>query len=148
LLQEIVLTADLAPMAVSEAEAKAFQHQHGDNAVIERKDGALFVHILKGSTLYIPKALRHDRLVAGQVPTGWDAKLYGIPEDIIKQVDRVTLYTLVSTAEALICSGITDPYEFYQYVHLSEVGNSSGGGLGGVDSVRAMYHVRLLFILI
>ena len=86
------------------------------------------VRLKKGATLYIPKALRFDRLVAGQIPTGWDAKRYGVPEDIANQVDPITLYVLVSTVESLIASGVTDPYEFYKYVHVSEVGNTSGGG--------------------
>ncbi len=45
-------------------------------------------------------------------------------------VDPVTLFTLVCTVEALLSSGITDPYELYlRYVHLSEVGNCIGAGL-------------------
>lgn len=41
-------------------------------------------------------------------------------------------------------AGVTDPYEFYQYVHVSEVGNTSGGGEGGMISNRGMYHGRFL----
>ena len=29
-------------------------------------------------------------------------------------------------------AGIGDPYELYKYVHVSEVGNTSGGGMGGM----------------
>jgi 3-oxoacyl-(acyl-carrier-protein) synthase len=90
------------------------------------------VKLKKGALLYIPKALHFDRLVAGQIPTGWNAKRYEIPEHIIQQIDPCTLYTLVSTVEALISSGITDPYEFYQYVHVAEVGNTKGSGFGGI----------------
>ena len=36
----------------------------------------------------MPKAIKFDRLVSGQIPTGWDARRYGIPDDIIEQVDR------------------------------------------------------------
>ncbi|KAH9122214.1 hypothetical protein AeMF1_006398 [Aphanomyces euteiches] len=63
----------------------------------------------------------------------------GIPADIAEAVDPITLFTLVSTAEALISAGITDPYEFYQYVHVSEVGNSSGSGVGGMRSLRPVF---------
>lgn len=84
-------------------------------------DATWTVRFRKGATLYVPKALRFDRLVAGQIPTGWDAKRYGIPDDIVNQVDPVTLYVLVATAEALMTAGISDPYEFYKYVHVSEV---------------------------
>ncbi|CAK4804271.1 unnamed protein product, partial [Aphanomyces euteiches] len=38
----------------------------------------------------------------------------GILADVAEAVDPITLLTLVSTAEALISAGITDPYEFYQ----------------------------------
>jgi 3-oxoacyl-(acyl-carrier-protein) synthase len=101
------------------------------------------VKLKKGALLYIPKALRFDRLVAGQIPTGWNAKRYGIPDHIIQQVDPCTLYTLVSTVEALISSGITDPYEFYQYVHVAEVGNTTGSGFGGMRSMQKIFKDRL-----
>ncbi|KAJ3106179.1 3-oxoacyl-[acyl-carrier-protein] synthase [Phlyctochytrium bullatum] len=143
-LQEVAITADLAPVEVSHEEALAFKREHGANAEVEEKDGAFFVRIKKGATLYVPKALRFDRLVAGQIPTGWDAKRYGIPEDIVSQVDPITLYCLVATVEALVTSGITDPYEFYQYVHVSEVGNTSGGGMGGMRALQGLFKERLL----
>ena len=38
--------------------------------------------------MFIPKSYKFDRVVAGQIPTGWDARRYGIPDDIIAQVDR------------------------------------------------------------
>ncbi|CAK5093452.1 unnamed protein product, partial [Aphanomyces euteiches] len=38
--------------------------------------------------------------------------------DVAEAVDPITLFTLVSTAQALISAGITDPYEFYQYAHV------------------------------
>ncbi len=53
----------------------------------------------------------------GQIPTGWYAGRYGIPDDIIAQTDRTTLWALVSTMEALNASGITDPYELYKHMH-------------------------------
>ena len=82
--------------------------------------------------------------MAGQIPTGWDPAILGVPDDIINQVDPVTLYTLVSTVEALVGSGVTDPYEFYEYVHVTEVGNAIGGGFGGMRSIRDTHRNRLL----
>jgi 3-oxoacyl-(acyl-carrier-protein) synthase len=82
--------------------------------------------------IMVPKAVNFDRLVAGQIPTGWSGKVYGIPDDIISQVDRTSLWALVCVAEALMMSGITDPYELYKYVHPSEVGSSLGSGMGGM----------------
>ncbi|KAI9292989.1 fatty acid synthase [Neoconidiobolus thromboides FSU 785] len=144
LLREVVIDHDLEPMEVSAEEAQHFKHKHGDKVeVYEIKEtGSWLVRFRKGSAIYVPKALRHDRLVAGQIPTGWDPLRYGIPEDIVNQVDRITLFVLVSTVEALVASGITDPYEFYKYVHVTEVGNTAGSGMGGMVSLRRMYKER------
>jgi 3-oxoacyl-(acyl-carrier-protein) synthase len=40
---------------------------------------------------------------------------------------RTALWALVSVMEALIMSGVTDPYEIYKYIHPSEVGTALGG---------------------
>ncbi|KAF2167642.1 hypothetical protein M409DRAFT_65784 [Zasmidium cellare ATCC 36951] len=145
LLQEIQIEEDLDPFEASKETAEEFKREHGDKVeIFELESGEFQVRLKKNATLLIPKALRFDRLVAGQVPTGWDAKRYGVPDDIISQVDPVTLYVLVSTAECLLCSGITDPYEFYKYVHISEVGNCIGSGIGGTTALRGMYKDRFL----
>jgi len=39
-------------------------------------------------------------------------------------------------------SGVTDPYELYQYVHPSEVGSALGSGMGGMQSLSAMFRDR------
>jgi len=146
LLQEVQIEEDLDPFEASKETAEEFKREHGEKVeIFEIPDsGEYTVRLKKGATLLIPKALRFDRLVAGQIPTGWDARKYGIPEDIISQVDPVTLFVLVSTAEALLSSGITDPYEFYKYVHISQVGNCIGSGIGGTSALRGMYKDRFL----
>ncbi|KXN65981.1 thiolase-like protein, partial [Conidiobolus coronatus NRRL 28638] len=142
--REVVIDHDLEPMELSLEEAEQFKRKHGDKVdIIEVKSSGQFLAKLRrGATLYIPKALQFDRLVAGQVPTGWDPKTYGLPDDIIQQVDRLSLFVLVSTVEALISAGITDPYEFYKYIHVTEIGNTSGSGLGGQASLTEMYKER------
>ncbi|KAI1082891.1 hypothetical protein F5B20DRAFT_530768 [Whalleya microplaca] len=144
MLHEVQLEEDLEPFEGSKETAEEFKRQHGDKCEIFEipESGEYIIRMRKGATLWIPKALRFDRLVAGQIPTGWDAKKYGVPEDIISQVDRVTLYVLVSVAEALLSSGIIDPYEFYKYVHVSEVGNMVGSGQGGMSALTGMYTKR------
>lgn len=146
LLQEIQIEEDLDPFESSKETAEEFKREHGDKVDIFElaESGEYTVRLRKGATLLVPKALRFDRLVAGQIPTGWDAKKYGIEDDIISQVDPVTLFVLVCTAEALLASGITDPYEFYQYVHLSQVGNCIGSGIGGTTALRGMYKDRYM----
>ncbi len=49
------------------------------------------IRIRKGAVVSIPKALRFDRNVCGQVPTGFDAKRLGVPPEIADSVDPVTL---------------------------------------------------------
>jgi fatty acid synthase subunit alpha, fungi type len=146
LLHEVVIEEDLEPFEASKETAEEFKREHGEKVEIFEipESGEYTVRMKKGAALWIPKALRFDRLVAGQIPTGWDPKRYGIPEDIISQVDPVTLFVLVSTAEALLSAGITDPYEFYKYVHVSEVGNCIGSGMGGAAALRGMHKDRFL----
>ncbi|KAK4228832.1 fatty acid synthase subunit alpha [Podospora fimiseda] len=146
LLHEVVIQEDLDPFQASKDTAEEFKREHGDKVDIFEipETGEFTVRMKKGASLWIPKALRFDRLVAGQIPTGWDAKRYGIPEDIISQVDPTALFVLVSTVEALLSAGITDPYEFYKYVHVSEVGNCVGSGMGGAAALRGMHRDRFL----
>lgn len=146
-LHQVALNSDMAPLEVSSEEARAFKQRHGDATDVyqsEENPDAWFVKLKKGAVLYIPKAIKFDRFVAGQVPSTWDPATLGIPADIINQVDRVTLFSLVSTVEALVSAGVTDPYEFYQYIHVSELGNTFGGGFGGMEAIRRTYRNRLL----
>ncbi|KAG1089234.1 hypothetical protein G6F42_020033 [Rhizopus arrhizus] len=145
LMQEVVIDHDLEPCECSKEEAEHFKHQQGEKAdIYESGNGSWFVVIHKGAALYVPKALRFDRLVAGQIPSGWDATRYGVPQDIIDQVDPVTVFNIVSTVEAFISAGITDPYEFFKYIHVSEMGNTTGSGVGGQAAQRGLYRERFL----
>lgn len=141
--QEIELIHDLEPFEAAEAEAHKYKHEHGDKCDIWAGEGdQWFVKFKKGARIFVPKAVRFNRLVAGQIPTGWDAGRYGIPADIVAQTDRTTLWALVCAAEALNMSGIIDPYELYQHVHPSEVGTSLGSGMGGMESLARMFKDR------
>ncbi|KAJ6477506.1 fatty acid synthase, partial [Mycena sanguinolenta] len=110
--QEIELIHDLEPIEVAEPEAHKFKLQHGDKCDIWAGEGGQwFFKLKKGALVFVPKSFSFSRTVAAQIPTGWHAGRYGIPDDIIAQADRATLWALVCTAEALNMSGITDPYE-------------------------------------
>ncbi len=143
-LQEVAIEEDLEPFEASKATAEAFVLRHGDKAVITPIENTDEYHIAlkRGATLLIPKAVSFNRLVAGQIPSGWDPKRYGIADDIVNSVDPVTIYALCAVAEALLSAGITDPYEIYQHIHLSEVGICIGSGAGGVQALRGMYRDR------
>ncbi|KAG5638483.1 hypothetical protein H0H81_012415 [Sphagnurus paluster] len=141
--QEIELIHDLEPIEVAESEAQKFKLQHGEKCDIwAGESGQWFAKLKKGACVFVPKAFKFNRTVAAQIPTGWDAGRYGIPDDIIAQTDRATLWALVCTAEALNMSGITDPYELYKHIHPSDVGTSLGSGMGGVTSMAKMFKDR------
>ncbi|KAJ1899342.1 fatty acid synthase alpha subunit Lsd1, partial [Kickxella alabastrina] len=143
MLRELQIEHDMEPFESSAEDAANFKLRNEDKVdVWENADGSWSVRFLKGATLMVPKALRFDRLVAAQIPTGWDPVRYGIPKDIAAQIDPITCYVLVATVEALVRSGITDPYEFYKYVHVSEVGNTMGSGVGGMQSNKKMFRER------
>ncbi|EPQ27448.1 uncharacterized protein PFL1_04986 [Pseudozyma flocculosa PF-1] len=142
--QEIELNHDLEPLEVSSEEAAKYKLEHGDKVDTweDAASGNWFVHLKKGARIFVPKAVAFDRLVAGQLPTGWSGQRYGIPDDIVAQVDRTTLWALVCASEALVNSGITDPYELYKHIHPSKVGSCIGSGMGGMTSLSKMFRDR------
>eukprot|EP00940_MAST-03C_sp_MAST-3C-sp2_P000932 g932.t1 len=150
MLAQVAIDEDMAPVELSgEAEARSFKAQLGDKAEIWCEWGAneepqWWMRLLRGAVVAVPRALHFNRFVAGQIPKGWNAKRLGVPPEIVDSVDPVTLYALVSTVEALVSAGVTDPYEFYKYVHVSQVGNTIGGGLGGSSALRGMFRGRVL----
>lgn len=130
-------------LEVDEADAAKYKKQHGDKCDIWANDeGQWFFKLKKGACVMVPKAFRFSRTVAGQIPTGWFAGRFGIPEDIVAQVDRTTLWALVSAAEAFNMAGITDPYELYKHMHPSDVGTCFGAGLGGQTAMSKMFKNR------
>jgi fatty acid synthase subunit beta len=145
-LHQVAIDKKMAPIEVADREeALQFRNELGEENVdvFQNASGAWMIRLRKGSVLSIPRALSFDRFVAGQIPTGWSAERLGLPKDIAESVDPVTLYTLASTMDALVAAGVTDPYEFYQYVHVSEIGNTSGGGMGGMRAFKRIYQGRL-----
>ncbi|KAF5337910.1 hypothetical protein D9758_013124 [Tetrapyrgos nigripes] len=141
--QEIELTHDLEPVEVTETEAHKYKLHHGDKCDIWAGEGdQWFFKLKKGACILVPKSFSFSRKVGGQIPTGWHAGRYGLPDDIIAQTDRTTLWALVCAAEALNMSGITDPYELYKHMHPSQVGTSLGSGMGGTISMAKMFKDR------
>ena len=142
--QEIELNHDLEPIEVSAEEAAKYKLEHADKVDTweDAASGNWFVTLKKGARIFVPKAVAFDRLVAGQLPTGWSGQRYGIPDDIVAQVDRTTLWALVCASEALVNSGISDPYELYKHIHPSKVGSCIGSGMGGMTSLSKMFRDR------
>lgn len=141
-LQEIAIEEDLPQFEVSLATAEALRLRHGEKVSIHRIEGAetCRVQVKRGASIMIPKAVPFTwGSVAGQLPTGWNPTKYGIPEDLVHQVDPVTLYTVCCVSEAFFSAGITDPLEIFKHIHLSEIGNFIGSSMGGAQKTRNLY---------
>lgn len=141
-LQEIAIEEDLPEFETSLATAEALGLRHGKKVSIQRIEGSetCRVQVKRGATIMIPKAVPFTwGSVAGQLPTGWNPAKYGIPEDLIHQVDPVTLYTACCVSEAFFSAGITDVLEIFKHIHLSEIGNFVGSSMGGAQKTRNLY---------
>ena len=141
-LQEIAIEDDMPEFDATLATAEAFKLKHGDKVVITQTEepDSLRVQVKAGAHIMIPKAVPlPSSVIAGMMPTGWDAAKYGISADIIDQVDTVTLYTICCVSEAFLSAGIEDPMEIFKYIHLSEIGNFIGSSLGGTEKNRQMF---------
>lgn len=145
-LSEIAVEEDLPAFEASRATAEAFRLRHGDKVVIRQAPNSedYLVQLRSGAHIWVPKAVPFDRQVAGQLPSGWNPQSYGIPEDIVSQVDPITLYMLCCLSQALLSAGIDDPFELYKYFHISELANCIGTGVGGLKSMRGVYRDRYL----
>ncbi|ETO78797.1 holo-[acyl-carrier-protein] synthase [Phytophthora nicotianae P1976] len=146
-LHQVAIDKKMSPIEVADREeALQFRKELGKENVdiFQNASGAWMIRLRKGSVLNIPRALNFDRFVAGQIPTGWSAERLGLSKDLAESVDPTALYALAATMDTFVAVGVTDPYEFYQYVHVSEVGNTSGGGMGGMRALSHIYKNRLL----
>ncbi|ETS77644.1 hypothetical protein PFICI_09706 [Pestalotiopsis fici W106-1] len=145
LLHEVVLDHDLPSFDTSETIAQSFKLRHGEKVAIfpAASNSENWTVIVKsGATFLVPKATSGHNSVAAQLPKGWNAATYGIPEDIIAQTDPMTLYTLCCVCEAMFSAGIEDPFELYKYIHVSELLNCIGTGAGSLQSMGDMYRRR------
>ncbi|ORX65311.1 hypothetical protein DL89DRAFT_287208 [Linderina pennispora] len=130
-IRELQIDQDMPPFETSAEEAVHFKQANRDKVDIwENPDGTWSAATFNGALL-------------SQLPTGWDPVRLGIPKGLAQGMDELNRYTLIAAMEALLKSGITDPYELYQYFHVSKVGHSVGSCLGGAQSntdlVRGRY---------
>jgi fatty acid synthase subunit alpha len=146
LLHEVVVEHDLPPFEASKDTADSFKLRHGERVTIEKilTSDQYTVKVKKGAHFLVPKAVPSNRRVAGQLPKGWNPLRYGIPAEIVSQVDPITLYALCCVSEAFYSAGIKDIYELYSYIHVSELANCLGTGAGPLLAMRGAYQHRYL----
>jgi fatty acid synthase subunit alpha len=147
ILQEIVLDEELPAFETTQANAEALRQRHGSHLVMIIRAGdsndpssTCQVQLQRGAAIRVPKTGMAIPVVAGPLPTGWSPEKYGIPADIVQQVEPVTLAVLCCVAEAFYSAGMPDPMEIFERVHVSELGNYIGSSMGGVINTRALYH--------
>jgi fatty acid synthase subunit alpha len=91
---QVAVDRQMPPIELDDKDmADRFRQQLGeDNVHVYQNDKGVWVlRLRKGAVIDVPIALRFDRFVAGQIPTGWSAQRLGIPDDLAKNCDPVTL---------------------------------------------------------
>lgn len=144
LLASVYLDHDLTFAVSGEAEARAMRDADPEHTVIARsEDGEWTVTRKAGTQVRVPRRMKLTRTVGGQIPTGFDPTVWGIPAEMVEAVDRVALWNLVCTVDAFLSSGFT-PAELMRWTHPTLVANTQGTGMGGMTSMHSLYIDTLL----
>ncbi|OFP29420.1 type I polyketide synthase [Corynebacterium sp. HMSC068G04] len=96
-----------------------------------------------GSAVRVPRRVAMTRFVGGQIPEGFDPQVYGIPADMVDNLDRLALWNLVCTVEAFLSAGFS-PAELLAHVHPARVSSTQGTGMAGQEALRSLYVDKLL----
>ena len=145
LLVSVFLDRDFSFVVSSEAEARAFAHADPERTVVRPVAGTGDWEVIRkaGTEIRVPRKATLSRTVGGQIPTGFDPKVWGISADMENAVDRVALWNMVATVDAFLSSGFT-PAELLRWVHPGLVASTQGTGIGGLTSMQTMFHGNLL----
>ncbi|MDR7086477.1 fatty acid synthase [Aeromicrobium panaciterrae] len=144
LLTSVFLDKDLSFTVSNESEAKALRDADPERTVIAATaDGDWTVTRKAGTEIRVPRRLKLTRTVGGQIPTGFDPTVWGIPAEMVESIDRVGLWNLVCTVDAFLSSGF-EPSELMRWVHPAMVANTQGTGMGGMQSMQSLYLDTLL----
>ncbi len=109
----------------------------------DEESGEWIVTRAAGTPVQVPRRMAMSRYVGGQIPEGFDPSRYGIPADMMDNLDRVSLWNIVCTVDAFLASGF-DPAELLAAVHPSRVSSTQGTGIGAMESLRSLYIDGLL----
>ncbi len=104
LMQEIQIEEDLDPFEASKETAEEFKRQHGDKVeIFDIEDSASTLSAEEGRYSSHPQGPAFRSSCCWSDPNWLGCEEVWYPDDIISQVDPVTLFVLVSTAE---CSSL------------------------------------------
>jgi fatty acid synthase len=144
LLTSVFLDNDLTFTVGNEAEARALRDADPQRTVIAATaDGDWSVTRKAGTEIRVPRRMQLTRTVGGQIPTGFDPTVWGVPAEMVESIDRVALWNLICTVDAFLSSGFT-PSELMRWVHPALVANTQGTGMGGMQSMQSLYLDTLL----
>ena len=96
-----------------------------------------------GSAVRVSRRVAMTRFVGGQIPQGFDPQVYGIPADMVDNLDRLALWNLVCTVDAFLSAGFS-PAELLAHVHPARVSSTQGTGMAGQEALRSLYVDKLL----
>ena len=126
-LTTIYLEKPLSFTVQDEETARSFVDSC-EGATLRRVDGATGevewqITRPAGSAVRVPRRVAMTRFVGGQIPEGFDPQVYGIPADMVDNLDRLALWNLVCTVDACLSAGFS-PAELLSHVlsliHISE----------------------------
>jgi len=139
-LTTIYLDEDLTFSVADKATAKTFLDSEPEltTARFDSENNEWIVTRKAGSSVKVPRRMAMTRFVGGQIPEGFDPSVYGIPADMIDNLDRVAVWNLVATVEAFLSSGFS-PAELLHEIHPARVSSTQGTGLGGMQAMRSLY---------
>ena len=144
LLTSVFLDHDLSFTVGNESEARALRDADPERTVIAATaDGDWTVTRKAGTEIRVPRRMKLTRTVGGQIPTGFDPTVWGVPAEMVESIDRVALWNLICTVDAFLSSGFT-PSELMRWVHPALVANTQGTGMGGMQSMQSLYIDTLL----
>lgn len=144
-LTTVYLDQDLSFNVADKATAKTYVESEPESTIasFDEETGEWTVTRKAGSAVRVPRRMAMSRFVGGQIPEGFDPSVYGIPADMIDNLDRVAVWNIVATVEAFLASGFS-PAELLRELHPARVSSTQGTGLGGMESMRALYIDGLL----
>ncbi|SDM13427.1 fatty acid synthase, bacterial type [Corynebacterium mycetoides] len=142
-LAEVFLDRDVTFAVADEAEARDYEAADPAKTVVRNVDGEWTVTRLAGAKAALPRKATLTRTVAGQMPDDFDPAAWGIPAQMIDNMDRIAVWNLVTAVDAFVTAGFT-PAELMRAIHPADVASTQGTGIGGMESLHKVFVSRLL----